>query len=185
MKILQFLTLVISLLSVLDSAYGQQTPAMPTPTQEHRWLQKFIGDWKTESKATMEPDQPPMQCVGTLSSRQLGAFWVMNELKGEWSGAPMTGIQTLGYDKDKKKYVGTWVDSMTDTLWQYQGNVDSSGKILTLEADGPSFIGDGKLTKFQDIYEFKSADEIAMTSRMLGPDGKWVTFMSGTSKRVK
>ena len=97
----------------------------------------------------------------------------------------MTGIQTLGYDKDKNKYVGTWVDSMTDTLWQYQGNVDSSGKILTLEANGPSFSGDGKLTKFEDIYEFKSEDVIVMKSRTLGPDGKWFTFMSGTSKRVK
>ena len=185
MKSSIYLTLILSLLCICESVFGQQTPAMPTPTQEHGFLKKFVGEWKTESKATMGPDQPPMQCSGTLSSRQLGEFWVLNEIKGEWSGAPMTGIQTIGYDKAKKKYVGTWVDSMTDTLWHYQGNFDPSGKILTLEADGPTFIGDGKLTKFQDIYEFKSADELLMTSRMLGPDGKWFTFMSGTSKRIK
>ncbi len=185
MKNLIFLTLILTLLFVGESSFGQQTPAVPMPTHEHGWLQKFIGEWKTDSKATMGPDQPPMQCVGTLSSRQLGGFWVVNELKGEWSGSPMTGIQTLGYDKAKKKYVGTWVDSMTDTLWQYQGTVDSSGKILTLDADGPSFSGDGKLTKFQDIYEFKSADEMVMTSRTLGTDGTWFTFMTGTAKRSK
>ena len=185
MKSSIFLTLILSLLCIRESAFGQQSPAVPTPTQEHGWLKKFIGEWKTESKATMGPDQAPMQCSGTLSSRQLGGFWVLNEIKGEWSGTPMTGIQTIGYDKAKKMFVGTWVDSMTDTLWQYQGNVDASGKILTLDADGPSFSEDGKLTKFQDIYEFKTADEILMTSRMLGPDGKWFTFMSGNSKRVK
>ena len=70
-------------------------------------------------------------------------------------------------------------------MWKYEGTVDESGKILTLEADGPNFISDGKLTKFQDIYEFKSGDEITMTSRMLGEDVKWVTFMSGTVKRQK
>jgi hypothetical protein len=93
--------------------------------------------------------------------------------------------QTIGYDEGKKKYVGTWVDSMTAFMWQYVGNVEPSGKVLTLDADGPNFTEGGKLTKFQDIYEFKSADEILMTSRMLGADGEWVTFMSGTAKRVK
>jgi Protein of unknown function (DUF1579) len=70
-------------------------------------------------------------------------------------------------------------------MWQYEGTVDASGKVLTLDADGPNLMGDGKLTKFQDIYEFKSTDEILMTSRMLATDGKWVTFMSGKAKRVK
>ena len=74
---------------------------------------------------------------------------------------------------------------MTAFMWQYEGSVDPSGRVLTLEADGPNFTGNGKLTKYQDIYEFKSADAILMTSTMLGEDGKWVTFMSGTAKRVK
>ena len=185
MKTLLLTTLIMSLLCFHETAFGQETPAMPTPTQEHDWLHKFIGEWTTESKSTMVPEQPPMQCSGTLTSRKLGGFWVLNEMKGEWSGEPMTGIQTIGYDEPKKKYVGTWVDSMTSFMWQYEGNVDLSGKVLTLDADGPNFMGGVKLTKFQDIYEFKSSDEILMTSRMLGTDGKWVTFMSGTAKRVK
>ena len=74
---------------------------------------------------------------------------------------------------------------MTDFLWRYEGSVDETGKILTLAADGPSFTESGKLTKFQDIYEFKSADEITMTSKALGPDGEWVTFMTGTATRKK
>ncbi len=180
-----FTALILSALGVHNSALGQEASAMPKPTQEHDWLQKFIGEWTTESKATMGPDQPPMQCRGTLTSRKLGGFWVLNEMKGDWSGDPMTGVQTIGYDEGKKKYVGTWVDSMTAFMWQYEGNLDSSGRVLTLDADGPNFISDGKLTKFQDVYEFKSANEILMTSRMLGTDGKWVTFMSGAAKRVK
>jgi hypothetical protein len=170
---------------VCGTLVGQEMPAMPKPAQEHAWLQQFTGEWKTEMKGTMAPDQPPMECNGTLSSRQLGGFWVLNEMKGEMSGAPMNGIQTIGYDEGKKKYVGTWVDSMTAFMWQYEGTVDASGKVLTLDADGPNLMGDGKLTKFQDIYEFKSADEILMTSRMLATDGKWVTFMSGKAQRVK
>ncbi len=111
---------------------------MPKPTPEHVWLEKFVGDWSTDSKGTMGPDQPPMECKGSLNSRKLGGFWVLNEMKGDMAGAPMTGVQTIGYDENKKKYVGTWVDSMTNFMWKYEGTVDKTGKILTLEADGPT-----------------------------------------------
>lgn len=41
----------------------------------------------------------------------------------------------------------------------------------------------GTLTKFQDIYEFRSADELTISSRMPGSDGRWITFMTGTATR--
>ncbi len=164
---------------------AQEPLAMPTPVAEHAWLEKFVGEWDTKSEAKMAPDQPPMECSGTLSSRMLGGFWVVNEMKGGMANDPMTGVQTIGYDDATKKYVGTWVDSMTAHMWRYEGNVDASGQVLTLDADGPNFISDGKLTKFQDIYEFKSKDEIVMTSKMLDDDGKWMTFMSGSAVRRK
>jgi hypothetical protein len=185
MKILRLITLILSLLCVQETLLGQEAPAMPKPTQEHGWLRQFTGEWKTEMEAKMGPDQPPMQCNGTMKSRQLGGFWVLNEMQGDMSGSPMTGIQTLGYDDGKKKFVGTWVDSTGAFMWQYEGTVDPSSKVLTLDADGPNFMSDGKLTKFQDVYEFKTADELLMTSRMLATDGEWVTFMSGTATRIK
>lgn len=178
-------TLAVLLFAIAGTAAAQQPPQFPTPKAEHGWLEKFVGEWTTESTGTMGPDQPPIQCQGTLSSRKLGGFWVINEMKGNMGGAPMTGVQTIGYDDAKKKYVGTWVDNMMDFMWKYEGSVDKSGKTLTLEADGPNFADPGKMTKFQDIYEFKSKDEMIMTSKMLGADGKWVTFMTGTAKRTK
>ncbi len=178
-------SLILCLLVLAGESIGQEPKGLPGPTQQHAWLDKFVGNWKTQSKATMGPDQPPMECSGTLSSRKLGGFWVMNEMKGNWAGAPMIGIQMIGYDESKEKYVGTWMDSMTAYMWRYEGTVDQSGSVLTLEADGPNFVDQGKLTKFEDIYKFTSDDEMVMTSRMLGNDGKWVTFMSGTAKRDK
>ena len=43
----------------------------------------------------------------------------------------------------------------------------------------------GKLTKFRDAYEFKSADQIISTSSMQTEDGQWITFMTGTMQRKK
>ena len=167
-----------------DRVVGQEPPVVE-PSQEHKWLAQFVGDWTTDSKGTAGPGQPPMECAGKLSSKKLGEFWVLNEMKGDMVGTPMNGMQTIGYDETKKKFVGTWVDSMSPFMWRYEGTLDKSGKVLTLEADGPNFTEPGKLTKFQDIYEFKSKDEIAITSKMLGSDGKWITFMSGAGKRIK
>jgi hypothetical protein len=180
---------VFSLLSTMvvfsTAALAQELPKPPGPEKEHQWLEQFVGEWSTESKAEMGPGQPPLECTGTIHSRRIGGLWVLNEMKGEVAGTSMVGIQTIGYDPGKKRYVGTWVDSMVNYLWQYEGTVDETGKVLTLDAEGPNFMADGKLAKFRDIYAFKSADEMAISSQMLGKDGKWVTFMSGTAKRAK
>ena len=162
-----------------------QEPEFPQPQKEHQWLEKFAGEWVTESEAIMGPDQPPVTCKGTMSSRMLGGFWVINELRGDYQGTIVTGIQTIGYDPARKKYVGTWVDSMMNHMWKYEGDVDKSGKKLVLEAEGPNLMAEGKMTKFREAYEIKSADHIIVTSSMLGEDGKWITFMTGNMRRKK
>ena len=162
-----------------------QPPEFSAPEKQHQWLQQFVGSWETESEGSMGPDQPPMKCRGTMKTRMLGGFWVVNEMQGDIMGTPMTGIQTIGYDSANKQYVGTWVDSMMNHMWKYEGTVDESGKILTLEAMGPNFMAEGKLAKFRDAYEFKSADHIVATSSMLRSDGKWIAFMTGNMRRTK
>jgi hypothetical protein len=162
---------------------AQEQPEFPGPEKEHQWLKQFVGQWNTTSKGSMGPDQPPMECSGTISSRMLGEFWVVNEMKADVMETTMTGIQSIGYDPAKKKYVGTWIDSMGHHLWTYEGNVDQTGSKLTLEAEGPNSMAGGKTTQFRDTYEFKSADHILVTSSMLGEDGKWTTFMTGEAKR--
>ena len=58
-------------------------------------------------------------------------------------GGPATTLMTLGYDPEKKRFVGTWIGSMMTHLWIYDGALDAAGKVLTLDAEGPSFAGDG------------------------------------------
>lgn len=164
---------------------AQEYPEMPKPTKQHQWLGQFVGKWESTTKGIMGPDQPAMECTGSMISKPLGEFWIVNDLRGDMMGTEIHGIQTLGYDAAKEKFVGTWVDSSNDLMWQYVGTLDESGKKLTLEAEGPNFTQPDKKTMFRDAYEFKSADLIIATSSMQGEDGKWVTFMTGEMKRVK
>lgn len=173
----------LSCLAAASVAFAADLPEMPAPQKEHEWLKQFHGTWETKSKASFGPGQPEMNCDGTTESKPLGGFWVVSQMKSEMMGSPMMGQQTIGYDSKKKAYVGTWVDSMTDHMWIYKGSVDDSGKILTLEAEGPDVFNPGTTKLYRDVYEFKSKDEIAISSQVQGDDGKWTSFMSGTAKR--
>jgi predicted enzyme related to lactoylglutathione lyase len=113
----------------------------------------------------------------------LGGFWLLTEGKGDIMGMPYSSSFTLGYDSDKKKFVGTWVDSMTGYMWKYEGSVDPTGKILTLNTEGPSPVAPDKMTKFKEVIELKGKDQKHFTSSYLAPDGKWATCCTITAKR--
>lgn len=157
-----------------------------TPQQEHKWLEQLLGEWTCKGEASMGPDKPPVTWESTESVRSLGGLWVVGEGSGEDPGGqPTTTILSLGYDPQKGRYVGTFIGSMMSNLWVYEGSLDSSGKILALDTVGPSMTGGGKLAKYQDIVEIKSADERTLRSKMLGEDGRWTEVMTATYRRNK
>lgn len=154
--------------------------------KEHDWLNKLVGEWTTEMESPPAPDKPPEKFIGTDSVRALGGAWVLCEGRGEIpGGGTAINIMTLGYDPLKKKYVGTFIASMMTFLWVYEGTVDATGKILTLDTEGPHFGTPGKMAKYKDIIEFKSDDHRTLTSRMLGDDGQWHEFMVANYRRKK
>jgi hypothetical protein len=158
---------------------AMEMPEMPPPVKEHQWLQQFVGEWTFE----MGPDQPAMKMTGTETVRSLGGFWTLGEGKCEMMGQKMSTVLTLGYDVQKKRYVGTWVDSMTSTLWNYTGSVDAAGKVLTLDTEGPDFTNPGKTCKFREVIELKAKNHKTFSSSMQGEDGKWTTFMTANYRR--
>jgi hypothetical protein len=185
MRIIRTFVAALASLVMISGASAQEIPQFPQPTKEHQLLQKFVGEWETTAEGKMGPDQPVMTCKGTATSRMLGGFWVVTESENDMMGMKINAIQTIGYDSAKKKYIGTWVDSMLNHMWEYEGSVDADGKKLILEADGPNMLSPGKTAKFRDAYEFKSPDHIEATSSMQGEDGKWVEFMVGQIRRKK
>jgi hypothetical protein len=170
----------------METSKTQQESTMKTePQKEHQWLQRLVGEWTLEGEA-MEPGQPPAKYTGTESVRSLGGLWILAEGQGEIPGVgAATWIMTLGYDPQKKRYVGTWIGSMMTHLWVYNGELDPDGRVLTLDAEGPNMTAEGKMTKFKDVIEFKSDDHRMLTSHMLGDDGKWQQLMTATYRRKK
>ena len=108
----------------------------------------------------------------------------VREGKGEMpGGTPATMIMTLGYDPQQKRFVGTWIGSMMTHLWVYDGERDVDERVLTLNSEGPSMSGDGTMSSYQDVIEFKSNDHRTLTARVRAPDGTWQQFMTMDYRR--
>lgn len=150
---------------------------MPAPQKEHEWLEQFVGDWDAEVELFVQPGEPPQKAVGSERVRSIGGFWILTEYRGAFMDQPFQGCLTLGYDPQRKKYIGTWIDSAGSHLWQYEGAVDAAGKTLTLEAEGPCHESPGELSRFRHVAEFNSRDRRTYTAFIQGDDGEWARMM--------
>jgi len=160
-----------------------QDAKLMAPQKEHELLQRFVGDWESQSEAMQGPDQPAMKCKGQMHTRALGKLWIVSDVENDVMGTTMNAVLSLGYDPETKKYVGTWIDSVMNHMWHYHGCLEDDGKTLILEAEGPNMMEPGKTAKFRDVYIFKSPDQMETKAMMQQEDGTWTTFMTGTSKR--
>lgn len=166
-----------------SSSWAQQKA--PAPPSEYVLLQQFVGEWDSNAELFLEPGKPPLKWKGPEIARKVGQFWVVAESTVTFMDQEMAGIRTFGYDSLKKKYVSTAVGSFSSHLWNYEGTVDATGKVLTMEADGPAPYAPGTLCKWRDQFEFKSADHRVFTNLVQLKDSTWVPVVKVESHRRK
>ncbi|WJH42273.1 DUF1579 domain-containing protein [Aliirhizobium terrae] len=144
---------------------------MAKPRAEHGFLEKMVGSWDVTSD--MSAGIPWVEEV-----RSLQGIWIVAEGSGDMPGGegPATTMLTLGFDAAKGKYVGTWLGSMMDYLWVYEGEVEPDGKTLSLYTIGPSMSGEG-MADYRERVTFLSDDHRTFTSAAKQPDGSWKQFM--------
>jgi len=171
--------LALSLCALVPSLALAQ-PAMPPPGPEHEMLKKDVGTWDATVEMFMQAGAPPSVSKGTDTVSMVGAFWQVDEFKSEMMGQPFEGRGATGYDPAKRKYVGTWVDSMMPGYYTTEGTYDPATKTLTAIMEGPG--PDGAIAKTKETTEWKDADTRVFT--MFQPDGKSV-MMRITYKRRK
>ena len=165
---------------------NQQEFMAAEPQPEHRWLERLVGNWTFESECDMGPAKPREKFKGTQTIKSVGGLWIVGEGQGEMPGGGVgTMVLTLGYDPQKKRFVGTWFGSMMTSLWIYEGQRDPSGDLLKSETEGPSFSGDGTISKYRDIIEVMSDDHYLLKSMVQAEGGAWTEFMIAHYRRTK
>lgn len=111
---------------------------IPKPTPEHKILAEDAGTWDATIKSyTQGPDAEPAISKGSEVNAMLpGGLWLVSKFEGEMAGMKFEGRGQFGYDADKKKYIGTWIDSMSPGLTMLDGSYDAKTKTMTFEGDG-------------------------------------------------
>jgi hypothetical protein len=169
--------------ALLANAAQAQPPVFPKPGPEQARLKQFEGEWDATVKVTAEPGKPAMESKATLSSRMdVGGFWLLGNFKGEMLGQTFQGHSVQGYDQARKKYVGIWVDSMSQSIMNTEGSFDKDGKVYTEHAESRN--AEGKLEKMKMTSEFKDKDHVVFTMYMIS-EGKEVPFMVIDYRRKK
>ena len=147
-----------------------QEPEPDTESALKAFLTKMAGDWDSKSEFEMAPGG-----TGAESSRMVGR-WLVSEMHMHGPGGQtvMTGILTVGYDGQKDTIVGTWIDSMQNLMWHYEGTLE--GNVLTLSARGPNPQMEGGVANYRDIYEIQDDGHKVMKSEVESADGEWVRY---------
>jgi hypothetical protein len=113
-------------------------PPQSKPTAEHKILAADEGTWDGTIKAYMAgPESDPAVSKGVeVNTVMPGGLWLLSKFQGEFGGMPFEGRGQFGYDPLKKKYVGTWVDSMSPTLSVLEGTYDAKTRTMTYVGEG-------------------------------------------------
>ena len=168
------------------NASEPQAPEQTQPQKEHRWLQRLVGEWTFEGEAPMAPGQPPVRFSGREAVRAVGELWVVAEDTGALGvGHEDVSQLTLGYDIEQRCFVAAWIGSMMTHLWTYQGELNPDQTALTLSAEGPSMQGDGSLSQYRDVHEFRTKDHRVVTSYVRDAGGTWQQFIEMNYHRLK
>jgi hypothetical protein len=126
----------LSLAWFLASFAVAQEPSKPLP--EHKILASDEGTWDATIRMYAGgPDAEPSVSKGSEVNEVLpGGLWVLSKFEGEFGGMKFHGRGQFGFDPVKKKYVGTWLDSMSTVLSVLEGDYDAKTKTMTYVGDG-------------------------------------------------
>jgi hypothetical protein len=157
---LAFAALVATSILAAAAVPALQDMAMPTPTEQHKQVLMGVGDWEGTITSYMTPGETPQPMPAREKVSAIGEFWILSHFECEFMGMPYHGSGHYGYDVAKKKYVGTWVDSMSSYLAVMEGDVDPKSKALVMRWQAPDMTG--KMTPHRS-ESIESGDKRTMT----------------------
>ena len=112
----------------------EEMAKMAAPGPEHEHFKTLVGKWDVTSTFTMPGSESAQHSTGSAEYKLIldGRFVVEDlHMIGEKDKQPFSGYGTTGFDKNKGKYVGTWMDSMGTSIGTFEGTMDPSGKKMT------------------------------------------------------
>lgn len=135
---------------------SQDGAKSPAAGKEHAWLAAQSGEYTAKVSGALGESRATNR-IETV----LGGLWSLRRFEGTMMGQPFEGLEILGFDPEKGKYVSVWVDSMTPKVMMTEGVYDADTK--TLKMRGPSTGMDGQVAEMINTIVY---DDTGMTFSM-------------------
>lgn len=151
---------------------------LPKPGPEQEVLKQLEGTWDATVKMGGQESK------GTMTYKMgLGGLWLTSHFEGDFGGMKFEGRGLDTFDRNKKKYIGVWADSMETAPMISEGVYDKGTKTLTMAGEGPG--PDGKPAKYKSVVKIIDADAMEFTMSGASPDGKEGVVLTISYKRKK
>jgi hypothetical protein len=105
------------------------------------------------------------------------------DFKGSMMEMPFEGHGTQIWDPKKKKYVGTWIDSMSPGVAMDESTYDPATRTMTGWMEGPDL--SGNITKMKSVTKMKDDNTRVMEMHSVAEDGSETLGMRVTYTRKK
>jgi hypothetical protein len=108
---------------------------MGAPGPEHEKLRALFGNETWFFRLELEGGNTDAKLGTAVYKSILGGRFVTEEVKLPFGGITFEWFGIYGYDKRKKKYTAVWVDNFDTTTESGEGDIDSTGKIITFKGE--------------------------------------------------
>ena len=154
---LTLLAAAVAAVLALQLSAGQAQFGPTKPGAEHKVLEQLTGTWDCKVKLWLDPSKDPMVSDGKVTRKLImNGLFLEEHVDGKFGGEDFKGLGLLGYDPNKKKYVGSWVDSMGPGMMIMEGTYEEKTKTMTTFSDEVD--PKGKKSKFRSVLKMESAD---------------------------
>ena len=129
---------------------------MARPGPVHAALSRFAGTWDVTFEVVGAEGVARSTTAAAEVRVAYGGFWLVEDVRGTFAGAPFAGHGLLGFDPKRQLCVRTWVDGMVASPLQTEGTFDADGKVLTMTGTGPDL--HGRPARVQSVFTWRDRD---------------------------
>ena len=145
---------------------------MIKPGAEHEEFKAFVGKWNAKGKMWMDTNAPPLESVAEVTFElALGGRYLFQHYESAESPfGPYKGMGVSAYDKGKKEYVHTWMDTAGTGIMVSTGKMVDG--VMTLDSEPVFDPMSQHDIAFRTTSKFIDDDNIHFEMHTLSEDGK-------------
>ncbi len=150
------------------------------PGEPHAFIARMAGTYSCTVRLWAGPDgqdAPPTESKGTAWIKPvLGGRYMQQELATAFLGQPLEGLGFIGFDKSRRAFTSSWMDTMSTSMSIATGSINREGNQLTLfgAMDEPATGEYGKIAKF--VYRFVDSDTFVFEAWEVMYGDPWKVF---------